>query len=182
MASPATSQEVKQETKLDEKTALFLRDHYCGEIEREMPTTRKVIAAVPAAQTSYRPDNKSRAAGPLFQHIASSDVIFLNGVADLKFVPGMSAKTIVPSDPAQAAEWYEHHVRGGLARVRNMNADELLTVVDFFGVFQMPAVLLLSFQLKHSIHHRAQLSTYLRPMGAKVPGIYGPSGDSGEEG
>jgi uncharacterized damage-inducible protein DinB len=32
--------------------------------------------------------------------------------------------------------------------------------------------------LKHSIHHRGQLSAYLRPMGGKVPSIYGPSGDS----
>jgi uncharacterized damage-inducible protein DinB len=30
----------------------------------------------------------------------------------------------------------------------------------------------------HSVHHRGQLSAYLRPMGAKVPGIYGPSGDT----
>jgi uncharacterized damage-inducible protein DinB len=38
-------------------------------------------------------------------------------------------------------------------------------------------VLYLNLHLKHSIHHRGQLSAYLRPMGSKVPSIYGPSGD-----
>lgn len=40
-----------------------------------------------------------------------------------------------------------------------------------------PAVRLVSFMTHHSIHHRGQLSAYLRPMGAKVPSIYGPSAD-----
>jgi len=41
-----------------------------------------------------------------------------------------------------------------------------------------PAVVYLTIMVKHSAHHRGQLSAYLRPMGAKVPGIYGPSGDT----
>jgi len=43
---------------------------------------------------------------------------------------------------------------------------------------QMPLVNFLSMASKHSVHHRGQLSTYLRPMGGKVPGIYGPSADT----
>jgi uncharacterized damage-inducible protein DinB len=42
----------------------------------------------------------------------------------------------------------------------------------------MPAVNFVSMAVKHSVHHRAQLSTYLRPMGGKVPGIYGPTADT----
>ena len=52
--------------------------------------------------------------------------------------------------------------------------------VDFRGMFQRPAVMYLNFLLHHSIHHRGQLSTYLRPMGAKVPAMYGESYDSAE--
>jgi uncharacterized damage-inducible protein DinB len=44
-------------------------------------------------------------------------------------------------------------------------------------MFDFPGVDYLSLSLRHSVHHRGQLSAYLRPMGAKVPGIYGPSGD-----
>jgi uncharacterized damage-inducible protein DinB len=44
-------------------------------------------------------------------------------------------------------------------------------------MFNLPAVMYLQFMLNHSIHHRGQLSSYLRPMGAKVPSIYGGSFD-----
>jgi len=51
-------------------------------------------------------------------------------------------------------------------------------VIDFRGMFQLPAVAYLTFSLNHTIHHRGQLSTYLRAMGGKVPAIYGESYDS----
>ncbi len=47
-------------------------------------------------------------------------------------------------------------------------------------MMQMPAILYCTLALNHSIHHRGQLSTYLRPMGGKVPAIYGESYDSAE--
>jgi uncharacterized damage-inducible protein DinB len=46
------------------------------------------------------------------------------------------------------------------------------------GYWQLPAVQFLSLAVKHSVHHRGQLSAYLRAMGGKVPGIYGPSADT----
>ena len=55
---------------------------------------------------------------------------------------------------------------------------ELAEELDFFGMMKTPAVAVLGVMIKHSIHHRGQLSTYLRPMGCKVPGIYGPSADT----
>jgi len=51
-------------------------------------------------------------------------------------------------------------------------------VIDLFGLMQMPGINFLSMAAKHSVHHRGQLSTYLRPMGGNVPGIYGPSADT----
>jgi uncharacterized damage-inducible protein DinB len=47
-----------------------------------------------------------------------------------------------------------------------------------FGAIKMPGVNFLGLAIKHSVHHRGQLSTYLRAMGSKVPGIYGPSADT----
>ena len=63
---------------------------------------------------------------------------------------------------------------------RDMHAerDQLVKVVDFRGMMQLPAIAFLQLSLLHSSHHRGQLSTYLRPMGAKVPAIYGESYDS----
>jgi len=58
--------------------------------------------------------------------------------------------------------------------------EQLLKFVDFRGYFNLRAVMYLGFVLHHTIHHRGQLSVYLRPMGAKVPSIYGESYDAAE--
>jgi uncharacterized damage-inducible protein DinB len=63
-----------------------------------------------------------------------------------------------------------------MARAKAVSPADAAKIVDFFGM-QFPNVVYLNFMLKHSIHHRGQLSTYLRPMGAKVPSIYGGSAD-----
>jgi uncharacterized damage-inducible protein DinB len=56
----------------------------------------------------------------------------------------------------------------------------LLKIVDFRGMVQRPAVTFLMMGLHHTIHHRGQLSSYLRCMGAKVPSIYGESYDDAQ--
>ena len=61
-----------------------------------------------------------------------------------------------------------------------MTPDQLMKSIDFRGMFQYPAVAYLEFAIRHTIHHRGQLSMYLRPMGAKVPSIYGESHDAAE--
>jgi uncharacterized damage-inducible protein DinB len=65
-----------------------------------------------------------------------------------------------------------------LNRVRALPGDKLTNVIDMFGVIQAPGVNFLAITIKHSVHHRGQLSTYLRPMGGQVPGIYGPTADT----
>jgi uncharacterized damage-inducible protein DinB len=64
-----------------------------------------------------------------------------------------------------------------LAKVGVMSAEELLTPVDFYGVMTAPVFRFLLIANNHSVHHRAQLATYLRPMGAKVPDMGGGSAD-----
>jgi uncharacterized damage-inducible protein DinB len=59
-----------------------------------------------------------------------------------------------------------------------MSGEQLTATLDMLGAMRMPAVAFLQLALKHEVHHRGQLSAYLRAMGGKVPGIYGPSGDS----
>jgi len=67
-----------------------------------------------------------------------------------------------------------------LEALGKLSGEQLAKIVDFRGMFQMPAVMFLQFGLNHTIHHRGQLSTYLRPMGAKIPAIYGESYDSAQ--
>jgi hypothetical protein len=64
-----------------------------------------------------------------------------------------------------------------IGKLKAMSAEDLAKPVSFFGVMQLPNVMYLSFLTNHSIHHRGQLSTYLRAMNAHVPSIYGGSAD-----
>ena len=155
--------------------ALGYRAMILDDIVREAETTKKVIAAIPDAASHYKPDPNARSAQELAWHLANSDVQFLDGIADLKF--NMDTPEHKPQTSAEVVTWYDENVKRGVARVAALTAEQLLTPVNFFGVFNLPAVLYLGFLNNHSIHHRAALATYLRPMGAKVPSIYGGSYD-----
>jgi len=144
-------------------------------IQREAEITKKVIAAVPDDRSDYRPDPHARTAKELAWHIANTDVQFLDGIADMKFT--MASPETKPQTSAEVVAWYEENMKRGLARIAAMSAEQLMTPISFAGIFNFPAVVYLSFLNNHSIHHRGELATYLRPMGSKVPSIYGGSYD-----
>ena len=154
---------------------LGLRAYLLEGFKNEAEITKKVIAAVPDAKSDFRHDSNGRTAKELAWHIANTDIQFLDGVADLKF--NMESPEHKPQTTAEVVAWYDENVKRGVARVEAMTAEQLLTPVNFFGVFNMPSVYYLGFLNNHSIHHRGELATYLRPMGSKVPSIYGGSYD-----
>jgi uncharacterized damage-inducible protein DinB len=160
---------------LSPEFALGYRAMMVDGIAREAEITKKVIAAVPDAASSYKPDPCARTAKELAWHIANTDVQFLTGIADLKF--SMQNPENKPQTSAEVVAWYDQNMQLGLARVAGMTAEQLMTPVSFAGVFNLPAVLYLGFVNNHMIHHRGELATYLRPMGSKVPSIYGGSYD-----
>jgi len=155
--------------------ATTYRDIVLGGFRREVETTRKVIASIPDAKSDYRPDPNARSAKDLAWHIATSELFFLNSILNLKFE--MSAPPEEPATIADILAWHEEHVQPALNRVSQMGGEQLVTPINFAGVFNFPAVMYLNFLNNHSIHHRGALAMYLRPMGAKVPSIYGGSYD-----
>ncbi|HUJ33133.1 MAG TPA: DinB family protein [Candidatus Acidoferrum sp.] len=144
-------------------------------IQREIEITKKVLAAIPDAKSDYRHDPNGRSAWELGWHIANTDVQLLDGIADLTFK--MATPENKPKTVAELVAWYDTQTRRAAGRVAGLTAEQLLTPVNFAGVFNFPAVIYLGFVNNHCIHHRGQLSTYLRPMGAKCPSIYGGSFD-----
>ena len=105
---------------------------------------------------------------------------FLNAVTAgaFDFTPMPRPESIKNS--ADLTAWYTDNFASHLDPVTKLSSEQLLKIVDFRGMFQLPAVMYLGFILHHTVHHRGQLSMYLRPMGAKVPAIYGESYDSAE--
>jgi uncharacterized damage-inducible protein DinB len=143
-------------------------------IHNEAKTTKRVIEAIPAEQSHYKPDPIAMSALELAKHIALSDVHFLNGIRTGKFDFGGKLPEFVQT-PAEIAKWYSEEVAKATAGIHSMSTEKLGEILDFMGFMQMPAVLYLNMAIGHSIHHRGQLTTHIRPMGGKVPSIYGPS-------
>ena len=143
----------------------------------EMEITKKVMAAVPDAKSDYRHDPNGRTAWELAWHLANTDVQFMNGIADLNFKMQSPKPEDKPKTTAELVEWYDANFKSAADRVAALTAEQLLTPVNFRGMFNFPAVFYLGFLNNHCIHHRGELATYLRPMGSKVPRIYGGSFD-----
>ncbi len=162
-----------------EQATFLLNDIYLPQIASEHATTRRLIEALPGDKTDYKSHERNMSAWELATHIVTSQLFFLAGVTSGHFDPAAAPK--LPESvktPEQLLEWDNQNFGKALDKVKSMKPEQLVSNVDFFGVFVQPAVTYLGFMTSHSIHHRGQLSTCVRPMGGKVPGIYGPSGDS----
>lgn len=143
-------------------------------LEHEAKTTQRVIDAIPADNSGYKPDEISMSSLELAKHIAGSELAILRGAVAGEFdfseaVPE-SAKT-----PSDVSKWYAGEVERVMADLKALPPEKLARVIDFRGAVQMPAVLFVNLAIHHSIHHRGQLSAHLRAAGGKVPSIYGPS-------
>lgn len=159
--------------------AKALADFLTGDFENEMQATIRVLEAVPTGRLDYRPDAKAKTGLGLVRHITLEDEWILNSIANGVFTtPPDDSDACGIMTPADAVAHYKQKVPAALNRVRALSGDQLVKVIDLMGMVQLPAIYLVAMAIKHSVHHRGQLSTYLRPMGGKVPGIYGPTADT----
>ncbi|MGE5327560.1 MAG: DinB family protein [Deltaproteobacteria bacterium] len=167
---------------MDSKETKAVADFLLTDFEREMNTTLGVFAAVPNANLGYKPADKCKTGLGLVRHITLEDEWLLNCIANGTFTPPPddSDKCGIMT-PADAVARYKEKVPPALNRVRAMSGEQLCKVIDLFGMMQMPGINFLAMAVKHSVHHRGQLSTYLRPMGGKVPSIYGPTADTRQQ-
>jgi uncharacterized damage-inducible protein DinB len=158
----------------------LLQGVYLPGLRNEHRLTKSVIEAIPLDQGDYRPDQVSKSALDLAWHIVATEMRFMEAVpaGAFDFTPKPRPDTIKNS--ADLTRWYSDNFEPHFEKLTKLSSEQLLKIVDFRGMFQLPAVTYLNFVLHHSIHHRGQLSMYLRPMGAKVPAIYGESYDSAE--
>jgi uncharacterized damage-inducible protein DinB len=153
---------------------------YLSFFEKEAAATRKVIARVPEGN-EYRPDPKSRTARELAWLIVYEEIVLVDG-----FEKG--AFEWIPKDaPATMGEivaLYDASHDGLVKRLQALPAsrfeESLPFIMDGKELMRTPGYEMAWGFLHDQIHHRGQLATYLRPMGAKVPAIYGPSADENE--
>ncbi len=163
-----------------EQAAVILKSEL-RTLTAEHPTTRRVIEAIPADHAGFRPDPIAKSAFDLAWHLVSAEHLFLNAAGSGSFDYATSQRPEEVRTPLDVVAWYSERFAVDMDRLRNVSGEDLLKVIDFRGIRQMPALSFAQLARNHSIHHRGQLSVYLRPMGAKVPSIYGESYDARQE-
>lgn len=163
-----------------EQADFLLHSVLLGVLKNESRVTGAVLAAIPPGVADYRPDPNAKSAMELAWHIAMAEPRFLDAVLYGEFSTATRPRPEGVHSGLQLSEWYAQEFEARFAKLSELHGEPLARIVDFRGMFQMPAVLFAQMGVNHSIHHRGQLSTYLRPMGGKVPAIYGESYDSAQ--
>jgi uncharacterized damage-inducible protein DinB len=140
--------------------------------EDEAKTTRKVLSRIPEGST-YRPDPKSRTASEIAWQIACEEKMIIEALET-----GTAAwnPPPAPATITELVEIYDKQSADIVRRFKELPGERWNGTLEFFGGQRPAAPMAWSF-LFDIVHHRGQISTYLRPMGSTVPQIYGPSGD-----
>jgi uncharacterized damage-inducible protein DinB len=140
--------------------------------EQEAKTTRKVFERIPEG-SDYRPDPKSRTASEIAWQIACEEKMIIEALetGKVEWNPAPAPKTM-----KEMLDVYGKQSADILKRWKALPAARWGGTLEFFGKTRPASPMAWSF-LFDIVHHRGQISTYLRPMGSTVPQIYGPSGD-----
>lgn len=139
---------------------------------KESMTTSKVLSRIPE-DSDYRPDPKSRTAREIAWQIVAEEKMIIDALET------GAAEWAPPPPPATMKELCSEYDRQSAEigrRWQALPASRWDGSLEFFGGQRPASPMAWSF-LFDIVHHRGQITTYLRPMGSKVPQIYGPSGD-----
>ncbi|HEX9083063.1 MAG TPA: DinB family protein [Holophagaceae bacterium] len=156
------------------------------EFQHEMAGLRRTLERVPAEHFGYRPHPKSFSLGDLANHLATIPGWTVSTLTQTELDFGLpETQARFPKPSADAAGLLRTLDAGVEAAVNALSStpDEAFHVVWTLknqgeALFAMPRIAVYrGFVMNHMIHHRAQLTVYLRLLGLPVPGLYGPSAD-----
>ena len=160
---------------------MALVDTLLPEFDHEMTTTRKLLERVPEDRFDWRPHAKSMTLGQLAQHVATSPMWGSETMNQDEFDVG-AAPASVPGTRAEVLATFDRHAADTRRALTGRTDGELMVpwTLKSHGhtIFSMPrAVVWRSFVMSHLVHHRGQLSVYLRMHDVPLPSMYGPSAD-----
>lgn len=162
-----------------------LQQNFLAELSQELASTRKVLERVPFAQADYKPHPKSMSLWQLATHVVNLlafKTLFLTQDARDFLDPNAPKPGPTPTSPAELLARFDEY-SATLQQALQATDDEKLTHNFKLHrgeqvIFDRPrATAIRIMGLNHSIHHRGQLTVYLRLLDIPVPGMYGPSAD-----
>lgn len=161
-----------------------LIDALLPEFDREMGLTRRALERVPDGQFEWRPHPTSVTLGRLAEHLAEMPLWSTMAITqtELDTATPRPPDYSRPDTRAGVLAMFDSNYKAGRNNLVGKTDGELFAPWTLKAggkeVFTMPKIAVMrNFVLNHMIHHRGQLTVYLRMLGVPVPSIYGPSGD-----
>jgi uncharacterized damage-inducible protein DinB len=163
---------------------MAIKDTLLAEFDHEMATTRRLLDRIPDAQLGWKPHEKSMSLAAIGTHLANLPnwgAMILDGPSfDLASAPpnlverGSRAEILAAFDAAtrETRSKMDRSDEDYLAHWKLLRSGQELFTMPRSTAFR-------TFVLYHLVHHRGQLSVYLRLNNVPVPAIYGPSADEG---
>jgi uncharacterized damage-inducible protein DinB len=154
------------------------------EFDREMGLTRRLLERVPDGQFAWKPHEKSMTLGRLAEHLAElpgwAKVSILDGGIDMSM--SRPPDYVPPATRAAVLAMFDKNVTESRTALTGRTDAELMAPWTLKAqgkeIFTMPkAIVLRGFVMNHLIHHRGQMTVYLRLQDVPLPSIYGPSAD-----
>ncbi len=159
------------------------------EFNEEMRNTRRMLERVPDEVLDYQPHPKSMSMGRLASHIAEMPgwgaTTALSDELDMQPPQGPAFKPFEAESREDVLDHFERGVVKAKEAIATVTDEAMMTdwtlLMHGNPIFTMPRIAVLkTMVLSHIIHHRAQLSVYLRMNDVAIPGMYGPSADDHE--
>lgn len=154
-----------------------------SDLDHELATTRRVLERIPEDRLTWKPHEKSMTLGGLSQHVANLNywmrMVLEQPEYDLASGPSSLGE---PGSRAEVLELFDTNaaaVKKALAELDESALNDNWSLRHGDQVLlQQPRIMSLRINcISHMVHHRAQLSVYLRLLDVPVPSIYGPSAD-----
>ena len=153
-------------------------EFFATRLEQEIPAFVKVLRALPMDKLDYKPHEKNTCAGDLAWQMAT-EIRCLADMFDTGVIDYKTGETTPPID--EIANIFERSARSVIERSKGASDERWTGPAKFLYnghvAWETNACDMAWGFLFDLVHHRGQLSAYLRPMGGKVPAIYGPSAD-----
>ena len=154
-----------------------------AELQREAATTRKMLERVPEDKFGWKPHEKSMPLGRLAGHVAELPTLVAPVLKqdELDFATG-NFQPLNPSSVAELLERFDGNVAAAAELLKDQTDERMhetwrLRSGDRVFV-ELPRVAVIrSMVLNHIVHHRGQLSVYLRLLDVPLPSVYGPTAD-----
>ena len=163
---------------------MAIKDALLADYDHEMGTTRRLLERLPDDKLSWKPHDKSMSLGALATHLSHiphwAGTILNEASFDLADAPPNAAEQTSRADILASFDATRARTRAWMDKADGEYQSLWTLKRGGQQVFSVPRVSAFrSFVLHHIIHHRGQLSVYLRLTGVPVPAMYGPSADEG---